>query len=265
MFANQRQQRILDEVAQHGGARVSDLVDLLGVSDMTVRRDVEALATRGLVERVHGGVVAVTSRSTDEPGFSAKSTLQNTEKLAIARAAATLVEPGSAVALSGGTTTYEVARELSSVPDLTVVTNSVPVAQLLYDTGGPGLTVVLTGGVRTPSDALVGPVTVAALHTLHVDWLFLGVHGIDERAGLTSPNLVEAETDRALIASSRRVVVVADHTKWGVIGLSTIIGLDQVEVMVTDEGLSRPAQEHLGAAVGRLVVAPLPKSRGETA
>lgn len=266
MFANQRQQRILDEVAVHGGARVSELVDLLGVSDMTVRRDVETLAARGLVERVHGGVVAVTRRSTDEPGFRAKSTLQNAEKVAIANAAAKLVEPGSAVALSAGTTTFEVARALRSVPGLTVVTNSVPVAQLLHESGGPGCTVVLTGGVRTPSDALVGPVTVAALRTLHVDWLFLGVHGVDERAGLTSPSLVEAETDRALIASSRRVVVVADHTKWGVVGLSTIIGLDQVEVLVTDGGLSQQAREQLGAAVGRLVVAPRPAStRGETA
>ena len=266
VLANQRQQRILDEVAVHGGARVSDLVDLLRVSDMTVRRDVETLAARGLVERVHGGVVATSRRSTDEPGFSAKSTLQNAEKVAIAHAAAELVEPGSAVALSAGTTTFEVARALCGVPALTVVTNSVPVAQLLHESGGPGSTVVLTGGVRTPSDALVGPVTVAALRTLHVDWLFLGVHGVDERAGLTSPSLVEAETDRALIASSRRVVVVADHTKWGVVGLSTIIGLDQVEVLVTDEGLSHQPRQQLGAAVGRLVVAPMPAStHGETA
>lgn len=264
MFANQRQQRILDEVAAHGGARVSALVELLGVSDMTVRRDVETLSTRGLVERVHGGVMSVTRRSTDEPGFHAKWTLQNAEKVAIARAAATLVEPGSAVALSAGTTTYEVARALCAVPDLTVVTNSVPVAQLLHDAGGLGQTVVLTGGVRTPSDALVGPVTMAALLTLHVDWLFLGVHGMGERSGLTTPNLVEAETDRALIASSRRVVVVADHTKWGVVGLSTIIGLDQVEVLVTDEGLSQQARAQLGAAVGRLVVAPLAAAHGET-
>lgn len=264
MFANQRRQRILDEVAAHGGARVSELVELLGVSDMTVRRDVETLATRGLVERVHGGVLSTTRRSTDEPTFHAKSTLQNAEKVSIARAAATLVDPGSGVALSAGTTTYEVARALCAVPDLTVVTNSVPVAQLLHDAGGLGQTVVLTGGVRTPSDALVGPVAVAALRNLHVDWLFLGVHGMDERAGLTSPNLVEAETDRALIASSRRVVVVADHTKWGVVGLSTIIGLDQVEVMVTDEGLSQQAREKLGAAVGRLVVAPLAASNSQT-
>ena len=100
------------------------------------------------------------------------------------------------------------------MPDLTVVTNSPPVAELLHDRGGDDLTVILTGGVRTPSNALVGPVAVAALRTLHVDTLFLGVHGIDERAGLTTPNLVEAETNRALVACARRVVVCADHSKW---------------------------------------------------
>ena len=84
-----------------------------------------------------------------------------------------------------------------------MVTNSLPVAELLHAARRADLTVVLTGGVRTPSDALVGPVAVTALRTLHVDWLFLGVHGIDERAGLTTPNLVEAETDRALVGLRR--------------------------------------------------------------
>ncbi len=138
------------------------------------------------------------------------------QKKAIAQAAAQLVEPGAAIALSAGTTTYELARAVRSVPDLTVVTNSVPVAELLHESGTPGQTVVLTGGVRTPSDALVGPVAVAALRTLHVDPLFLGVHGIDERAGLTTPNLVEAETNQALVQTARQVCVLADHTKWGV-------------------------------------------------
>ncbi len=254
MLASQRQERILDRVGEHGAARVSELVELLGVSDMTIRRDIESLAARGLVERVHGGVTAVSGRSTDEPGFTAKSSLQTEEKKAIARSAVTLVEPGAAVAISAGTTTYEVARELRHVPDLTVVTNSVPVAQMLHETGRSDLTVVLTGGTRTPSDALVGPVAVGSLHTLHVDWLFLGVHGLDPEAGLTTPNMVEAETNRALIATARRCVVVADHTKWGVVGLSTIAGLDQVDVLVTDNALPAPAKEVLRNRVERVII-----------
>ena len=255
VLARQRQERILEDVRASGGVRVSELVDALGVSDMTVRRDIEALASRGLVARVHGGATAVSARSTDEPGFTAKSSLALAEKGAIARAAASLVEPGAAVAISAGTTTFAVARELRTVPDLTVVTNSVPVAQLLHETSRSDLTVVLTGGVRTPSDALVGAVAVAALRGLHVDWLFLGVHGFDDRVGLTTPNLVEGETDRALVASSRRLVVVADHSKWGVVGLSTIATLDDVDVLVTDDGLDQESRQTVSNRVGRLLVA----------
>src|SRR3954469_14762046 len=205
MLARQRQERILEQIQLTGGARVSDLVELLGVSDMTVRRDIAELARRGLVARVHGGATAVSGRSTEEPGFEAKFSLQTGQKAAIARAAAALVSPGDSVAVSAGTTTYAVALELRAVPDLTVVTNSIPVADLLHAQHRDDLRVLLTGGTRTPSDALVGPLAVAALRSLHVDWLFLGVHGVDERAGLTTPNLVEAETNRALIASARRV------------------------------------------------------------
>jgi DeoR/GlpR family transcriptional regulator of sugar metabolism len=114
--------------------------------------------------------------------------------------------------------------------------------------------VILTGGVRTPSDALVGPVAVTALRSLHADWLFLGVHGIDERAGCTTPNLEEAETNRALIASARQVVVVADSTKWGVVGLSSMARLDDIDVLVTDQGLDPDARRAASARIGQLVL-----------
>lgn len=112
---------------------------------------------------------------------------------------------------------------------------------------------VLTGGVRTPSDSLVGPVADQAIATLHFDALFLGVHGISAEAGLSTPNLAEAETNRRLVQSARRVVVVADHTKWGVVGLSSFAALEQVDTLVTDSGLSADARaevaEHLGLVV----------------
>ena len=189
--------------------------------------------------------MAVGARSSEEPGFTAKSGLMLAQKKAIADTAAQLVEPGAAIGISAGTTTYEFARAVCSIPDLTVVTNSVPVAQLLHESGAPGQTVVLTGGVRTPSDALVGPVAVTALRMLHVDRLFLGVHGMDARAGLTTPNLVEAETNRALVATTRQVCVLADHTKWGTVGLSTIIPLSSVDLVVSDAGLGQRARTAL--------------------
>lgn len=262
MLASQRQTRILETVTQQGGARVSELVELLGVSDMTIRRDIETLSGRGLVERVHGGVMARGGRSTEEPGFLAKSGLRTLEKQHIARQAARLVEPGSAVAVSAGTTTYAVAKELRAIADLTVVTNSVPVGQLLHEEGRPDLTVILTGGVRTPSDALVGPVAVRSLRELHVDWLFLGVHGFDPVAGLTTPNLVESDTNRALLDCARHVAVTVDSSKWGVVGLSSMASLDEVDVLISDTALPWPAQEALRSRIDRLVLAGPERSPG---
>jgi DeoR/GlpR family transcriptional regulator of sugar metabolism len=260
MLARQRQDLILEQVQRDGGARVSELVERLGVSDMTVRRDIRVLAERGLVAQVHGGAATPMGNTADEPDFKVKAELQTHEKHAIARAAAELVRPGSSVAISGGSTTHAVAQALRDVPRLTVITNSLPVADVMHATARPDLTVVLTGGVRTRTDALVGPVAIAALDGLHVDWLFLGVHGIDERAGLTSPNMSEAETDRAMIASAQRVVVVADHSKWKVIGLAAIATLDAADVLVSDGGLSFDARRVLEARVGQLIIADSPAS-----
>ncbi|MFI7418115.1 DeoR/GlpR family DNA-binding transcription regulator [Nonomuraea sp. NPDC049684] len=253
MLAPQRQQAILDLVRQNGGVRVVDLVRTFGVSDITIRRDLELLAERGLLAKVHGG--ATTIGSTNEPGFAAKSVQQEEEKQAIAGHAAALVRPGTAVALSAGTTTWTLAHHLGQIPGLTVVTNSVRVADVFQHAGRPDQTVVLTGGVRTPSDALVGPVAVAAIRRLNVDLLFLGVHGMTARTGFTTPNLMEAETDRALVEAASRLVVLADHTKWGTVGISTIAELGEADVVVSDTGLPEPARQALSERAGRLVLA----------
>jgi DeoR/GlpR family transcriptional regulator of sugar metabolism len=255
MLAAQRQKLIVDEIRREGGVRVRELTGLLDVSEMTIRRDIDVLAAAGLVDKVHGGATVRGGLSAEEPGFEAKSHQQLAEKEAIARAASTLVEPGQAIGLSAGTTTWRLAHHLATVPDLTVVTNSIQVADVLHVAARPDLTVVLTGGVRTPSDALVGPVAVSAVRALHLDVLFLGVHGISADAGLTTPNLLEAETDRAFVAASGRLVVVADHVKWGVRGLSRIAGLDDVDVLVSDGGLTSSARAEIQEHVDRLVIA----------
>ncbi len=254
MLARQRQTYILDRVREDGAVRVAELARDLSVSDMTVRRDLELLQAQGLLEKVHGGATVTTGSSLFEPGFVVKSELQLAEKAAIAAAAAELVSPGMAIALSAGTTTFAMARYLTEVEGLTVVTNSVPVADVLYRLGRSDQTIIVTGGVRTPSDALVGPFAVAALRTIHVDLVFMGVHGMDPHSGFTTPNLLEAETNRALVESGRRLIVAADHTKWGVIGISSIGRLDQADVLITDTGLDADARAVLGQAVRELVV-----------
>ncbi|MBB6120835.1 DeoR/GlpR family DNA-binding transcription regulator [Nocardiopsis algeriensis] len=253
MLAAQRQERILEQLRRTGGVRVADLVESLAVSDMTVRRDLDALESRGALRKVHGGAVA-TAR-TEEPGFEAKSARHEDEKHAIARAVAGLVVPHSAVGLSAGTTTATVARYLVDVPGLTVVTNSLHVAEVFHRAARPDRTVALTGGFRTPSDALVGPLALASIRGLNLDTLVLGVHGMHERAGFTTPNLTEAETDRALVESTATLVVAADHSKWGTVGLSTIAPLERCDVLVTDSGIGAQARTALAERVGRLEIA----------
>lgn len=253
LFAHQRQDLILERIGVRGAVRVADLVRELGVSDMTIRRDLEALHEQGLLVKVHGGATA-SPLALYEPGFSAKSTLQLEEKAAIAAAAARLVEPGMAIALSAGTTTHAVAALLVDIPGLTVVTNSIRVADVLDRSTRRDRTVILTGGVRTPSEALVGSFAVAQLRSVHLDMVFMGVHGMEARAGFTCPNLLEAETDIALIEAGRRLVVVADHAKWGVIGIASIARLDQADVLISDAGLDAAAQVAVREAVGELVL-----------
>jgi DeoR/GlpR family transcriptional regulator of sugar metabolism len=255
MLARQRQARILEEVRRAGGVRVSELTVLLGVSDMTIRRDLDQLSAAGAIQKVHGGAV-LGSHVSEEPGFEAKSGLAQPAKQAIAAQAARMIAPGTAIALSAGTTTWALGRHVASIPGLTVVTNSTAVAETIGSSDSAKQTVILTGGVRTPSAALVGPVADATIRSLHFDQLFLGVHGMDAVAGFTTPNLAEAQTNRSLIERAQVVIVLADSSKWGTVGLADFGPLSTADILITDDGLPNEARTVLNEAVGELVVVP---------
>lgn len=255
MLARQRHDFIVDQVRRSGSARVRDLAEQLNVSEMTVRRDLDLLAARHLIEKVHGGAARIADASSFEPGFAAKQRRQRAEKDAIAERALAFVRPNSAIGLSAGTTTWTFARRLQSIANLTIVTNAPSVAQALYQSAAPDMAVVLTGGIRTPSDALVGPIATATLAKLHIDTLFLGVHGMDSGLGFSTPNLAEAEINAAFIAAARRVVVLADHTKWGTRGLAQIAPLERADVLVSDDRLAVEAREAFAGIDTELVLA----------
>jgi DeoR/GlpR family transcriptional regulator of sugar metabolism len=258
MLARQRHEKILAAVRRSGGVRVSELTSLLGVSDMTIRRDLERLAADGALRKVHGGAISThVPRVLEEPSFATKSALAQPAKQAIARHATTLIEPDTAVAVSAGTTTWAMAAHLATVPGLTVVTNSITVAETIAELGDPSRqTLILTGGVRTPSAALVGPVADVSIRSLHVDQLFIGTYGFDSRSGFTSPNLAEAETNRALIAQAGRVVVLADSSKWQTVGLASWAELTDADTIISDTGLAADAAAELAAAGPDLVLVP---------
>lgn len=252
--ARHRRRVILAELRRKGTARVSELAAMLAVSDMTVRRDLDRLDEAGLLAKVHGGAELRGEPSADEPGFLAKSSQNVAEKHGIAIAAASTVRPGSAIGITGGTTTWQLAFHLDAIPELTVVTNSVPVAEVLHQFDRPDRTVVLTGGTRTPSSALVGSVAVSTLQSLYLDVVFMGVHGISERAGYSTPNLMEAETNGAFIGATERLVVVADHTKWNVTGLSSIAPLGAASELISDCGLPESARSILEREIAKVTL-----------
>lgn len=256
MLAHDRQQRILETLRERGSARVSDLSEAIGVSDMTIRRDLDVLAERAEIERVHGGAALRHQAGSFEPGFEIKQYQHAAEKLAIAELAATLVQPDWSVGLTAGTTTFQLAQQLARHPTpLTAVTNSPGVAGVLYRSE-ERVTTVLTGGTRTPSDALVGPLATAALSTMHLDIVFLGVHGVDPGVGYTTPNLSESETNRAFLARASQVVVVADHTKWGTRGMAQIAPLAAADILISDAELPMAARRAIQDAGVEVMIAP---------
>jgi DeoR/GlpR family transcriptional regulator of sugar metabolism len=262
VLAQERRDAILRALLPSGAATVADLADGLGVSEMTIRRDLGVLAAQQLVEKVHGGAV-LAKRGAAEPHFAAKRHVNAAAKAAIAEAAVAMVTDGMTVALSAGTTTWQVARRLrgGAVRDLTFVTNSLNVAGALEANGWHAI-VVSGGSFRTPSDALVGPFANQVLRQLNTDLLLLGVHSIDARVGLTTPNIAEAETNRVMVAGARRVVVVADSSKLGQVSLATFAACDEVDELVTDSGADQATLDALadtGLRIRLVEPRPLPR------
>ena len=257
MLAAERHARIVAELEQREAVRVAELAAALGVSEMTIRRDIEHLEQQGLARRVHGGAARPADVGFAEPGFAAKSEQRPDAKSAIADRALELVRPGATIFVTAGTTTYAFAHLLASVPDLTVATNSIKVAEALGDPG-QGVRTILTGGERTPSEALVGPLATATLAQLHVETCFMGVHGLHPRAGLTTPNMLEAEVNRAAAEAAARLVVLADHSKYGLVSLSRILPRDAIATKITYDGLSAGALDELKQSVPELIVAAVP-------
>lgn len=237
MLATQRRDAIVNELASKPAVRVAWLAERLGVSEMTIRRDIEALDAAGALIRVHGGATRSAAFSALEPGFSTNLDRQSAAKKLIAQAASRLIRPGMTIALTGGTTVYQLAALLPERGPLTVLTNSLPAAELLHSltaSSHNGITVLLTGGERSPSEALVGPLATAAVRGLNVDICFMGVHGIHPEAGITTPNLAEADTNRAFAQQCARLVVLADSSKVGMVSLAHIADLSEVNCVVTD-------------------------------
>ncbi|MEV6134409.1 DeoR/GlpR family DNA-binding transcription regulator [Streptomyces violaceusniger] len=224
---------ILEMVRANGAVSLRELARVVQTSEVTVRRDVRALEAEGLLDRRHGGAV-LPGGFTRESGFPQKSHLATAEKTAIADLAAGLVDEGEAVVVGAGTTTQELARRLARVPGLTVVTNSLLVAQALAHANR--VEVVMTGGtLRGSNYALVGSGAEQSLQGLRVSRAFLSGSGLTAERGLSTSNMLSASVDRALVQAAAEVVVLADHTKLGTDTMFQTVPTDVITRLVTDE------------------------------
>lgn len=220
-------------VRANGAVSLRELARVVQTSEVTVRRDVRALEAEGLLDRRHGGAV-LPGGFTRESGFPQKSHLATAEKTAIADLAASLVEEGEAIVVGAGTTTQELARRLARVPGLTVVTNSLLVAQALAHANR--VEVVMTGGtLRGSNYALVGSGAEQSLQGLRVSRAFLSGSGLTAERGLSTSNMLSASVDRALVQAAAEVVVLADHTKLGTDTMFQTVPTDLITRLVTDE------------------------------
>jgi DeoR/GlpR family transcriptional regulator of sugar metabolism len=253
VFAAERRQRILELVRSNGAVSLRELAEAVRSSEVTVRRDLRALEAEGLLNRHHGGATMPGDLSR-EPTHSQKAQVASVEKLAIADLAASLVEDGDAIVIGPGTTTQEFARRISRNTELSVVTNSLLVAQALA--GSPRIEVVLTGGtLRGSILALVGSAAEQSLAGLRVRRAFISGNGLSAERGLSTPNLQVASVDRALAGAAEEVVVLADSTKIGVDTMVQTVPAHRIGHLVTDDAAPRDVLDELAGKGMRLYVA----------
>ncbi|SMP51495.1 transcriptional regulator, DeoR family [Neorhodopirellula lusitana] len=233
MSTDARREKLREHVQSSGFAALGELVSTLGVSESTVRRDLEILEDAGLARRTHGGVYW--TGQTDTLGvFRSRKDDAWPRKQAIGRLADTLVDDGDTILLDGGSTVYELARQIVH-RRLQVVTNSLPVAHLLSTSDSIDL-VMIGGCVRGRTSVTIGPMADSQLAGVNVAKTFLSVAGITER-GFFNSDMMLVESEKAMIAAADQTIVLADHTKFGKVSLSQICGLQDVNRVVTDDGL----------------------------
>ncbi|WP_018885976.1 DeoR/GlpR family DNA-binding transcription regulator [Paenibacillus massiliensis] len=233
LYEEERKPRLLQYIQQNQRASVQVLSEVFQVSESTIRRDLKELEEAQLLKRTHGGAVSLESANI-EPAIIDKEDLFREEKAAIAREAAELIRPGDTLLLDAGTTTLHLAREIRRMTDIRVVTNSLLVLNELKDCRD--IEVSLTGGMLRPeTQAFVGPITEAALDMIRVDKAFIAMNGIDARAGLTTPNMVEAAAKRKMMDIANEVVLLADHSKFGKVAFAKVAELSQVHHGIFDK------------------------------
>ena len=234
MLNEERRRAIVDILRQSGRVLVADLAKEFRTSQITIRKDLEALDKQGLIQRTHGGALPLQTSALLDPTLREKEKLHHQEKMRIAECAVQKVKEGQVLILDSGTTTTAIARALRQFQNLTIITNAVNIAAEL---AGTSVEVILTGGtLRNNSFSLVGPIAEETLRRLSADILFLGVDGFDAHYGLSTPNLLEAKVNRVMVEIAKKAVAVCDSSKFGRRSLSLISPTAALSEVITDRG-----------------------------
>ncbi len=256
MMIAERQSLLKDLLSRRGMSDLDSLAAELGVSQSTVRRDVELLEQGGLVERTHGGVIWIGERRSGGArpyAFDQRMGYRTDAKQAIAKAARHLVQPGQTILIDGGTTTFQLARELMGEP-MQLVTNSLPIANLFLNDDQVEL--VLTGGQVYPRyGVLLGPIAEAAIEGMHAQTLFMSAAGVHD-GQLYNQNLLLVQAEKRMMHQVQQVVLLADSTKFGQQALAALGRLDEIDIVVSDSELSEAHQEQVRSAGCKLILAP---------
>src|SRR5580693_4171692 len=261
MLAETRRKYLLDLVTRQGYATLDELVKVLGVSESTIRRDLEALDLSGSIKRTHGGAV-YSGEVRSMPAFDERTETEAAAKRAIGHAAAALLEDGDTVLLDGGTTTLEVARALIG-RRMQVVTNSLPIAQLLASSQQTDL--ILIGGYIYPRTGVaLGPLAIATMQSIRVRTAILGAGGVVAE-GIYNSNSLLVDTERQMMSCGQEIMIVADHGKFGRLALARLCGLEQVQSIVVDSGLGDEHRSMLDAAGLAIHVATVAEGRNNGA
>ena len=233
----ERQNQIVQFLQRSQRISISEVCDNFSISEATARRDLEALASAGRIQRVHGGAIALTQPTPEQPLLQ-RQREQADEKIRIGQVAAALVQEGETVFLGSGTTVLEAARSLRGRRNLTVLTNSLPVVNALA--GAEGITVICLGGMLRDSElSFIGHITEQALAEVRADKVFIGTRAISMEHGLTHEYLPETMTDRAILKAGKEIFVLADHTKFGRAATALLAPLERIHSIVTDEQAPR--------------------------
>ncbi len=236
MLIEERRQHILALIQKDGRVLVDELSSDLDLSQITIRKDLDYLQSKDLLLRTHGGALPTQAGALSDPTIQEKEELYREEKVKIAKAAAAMVSEGQCIILDSGTTTTEIARSLTSLRHLTVITNALNIAA---DLARSEFEIILIGGtLRKNSLSVVGPLAEDVLKEMHADIVFLGVDGFDIKVGLTTPNVLEARVNRAMVNAAEKVVAVCDSSKFNRRSLSLIVAASEIDHVITDAELS---------------------------